>query len=69
MSTWVVVVIIFIALAFIVSTITALLKSKPFHFSEEYEKTKNDKPKNAEKDTGYKNEYDNNDDDDRSGLM
>jgi len=37
MSTWLVVTIIVIVLAFIISTITALLKSKPFHFSEEFE--------------------------------
>lgn len=40
MSTWIVVTIIVIVLAFIISTITALLKSKPFHFSEEFEKAR-----------------------------
>lgn len=37
MSTWLVVTIIVIALAFIIGTITALLKAKPFYFPEEYE--------------------------------
>lgn len=58
MSTWLVVTIIVIALAFITGTITALLKAKPFHFSEEYETSQKQKSKE-------------NDDDDNnsSGLM
>ncbi|MFQ3207937.1 MAG: hypothetical protein ACI9IT_002097 [Glaciecola sp.] len=57
MSTWLVVTIIVIALAFIIGTITALLKAKPFHFSEEYEESQ--KPKSKEND----------DDDNSSGLI
>jgi uncharacterized protein involved in cysteine biosynthesis len=45
MSTWLVVTIIVVVLAFIVSTITALLKSKPFHFSEEFEASQKEKSK------------------------
>ncbi len=55
MSTWLVVIIIVIALAFIIGTITALLKAKPFHFSEEYEA--------SQKQTSKDN------DDDSSGLI
>jgi hypothetical protein len=45
MSTWLVVIIIVIALAFIIGTITALLKAKPFHFPEEYEGSQKQQPK------------------------
>jgi len=50
MSTWLIVTIIVIALAFIIGTITALLKAKPFHFSEEYEGS--EKQKSQDKDGG-----------------
>ncbi len=56
MSTWVVITIIAIVLAFIISTLTALLKSKPFHFSEEFEKAQKQKSNNK-------------DDDDSAGLV
>ncbi len=49
MSTWVVVTIIVIVLAFIISTITALLKSKPFHFSEEFEEAQAKQSNNKDK--------------------
>nr|WP_297347632.1 DUF2897 family protein [uncultured Glaciecola sp.] len=55
MSTWLVVTIIVIALAFIIGTITALLKAKPFHFSEEYEESQKSK--------------ENDDDENSSGLI
>ena len=50
MSTWLVVTIIVVVLAFIVSTITALLKSKPFHFSEEFEAAQKEKSKENDDD-------------------
>jgi hypothetical protein len=56
MSTWVVVTIIVIVLAFIISTITALLTSKPFQFSEEFKEAQRQK-------------LDNKDDDDSAGLI
>jgi flagellar basal body-associated protein FliL len=48
MNTWIVIGIIIVALAFIISTMTALLKSKPFVFSEEYEKTQENKKEHDE---------------------
>lgn len=54
MSTWTIAIIIIVALAFIVSTITALKKAGGFEFPDSYEK----------KQDPYKD-----DDDDKSGLI
>jgi Na+-transporting methylmalonyl-CoA/oxaloacetate decarboxylase gamma subunit len=59
METWIIVLIIVIVIAFIISTMTALLKVKPFHFSEEYEAAKDKRQEAIKKE----------DDDDRDGLI
>ena len=59
MDTWLIVLIIVIVIAFIISTMTALLKVKPFHFSEEYEAAQEER----------KEAIKNQDEEDRDGLI